>query len=61
MDGPEDNKAECDERQPRPGQLRKTETGCERAAEMRSELSASMSKFEIAAALRAAREWMTTH
>jgi uncharacterized protein len=35
--------------------------GSERAAEMRAELSASMSKFEIAQALRAAREWMTTH
>jgi uncharacterized protein len=35
--------------------------GCERAAQMRSELSASMSKLEIAQALRAAREWMTTH
>ena len=35
--------------------------GCDRAAEMRAELAASMSKMEIAAALRAAREWMTTH
>ena len=35
--------------------------GCERAAEMRSELSVSMSKIEIAAALRAASEWMTTN
>ena len=35
--------------------------GSDRAAEMRAELAASMSKFEIAAALRAAREWMTTH
>ena len=35
--------------------------GSDRAAEMRSELAASMSKAEIAQALRAAREWMTTH
>ncbi len=35
--------------------------GSDRAAEMRAELAASMSKMEIAAALRAAREWMTTH
>ncbi|MCB1467867.1 MAG: sel1 repeat family protein [Rhizobiaceae bacterium] len=32
-----------------------------RAAELRSELSASMSKIEIARALREAREWMTLH
>jgi hypothetical protein len=35
--------------------------GSERAAEMRAELAASMSKAELAAALRAAREWMTIH
>ena len=35
--------------------------GSERAAEMRMELSSNMSKFEIARALRAAREWMTLH
>lgn len=35
--------------------------GSARAAELRSELSISMSKVEIAAALRAAREWMTMH
>ena len=35
--------------------------GSERAAEMRAELAATMSKLEIAQALRAAREWMTTH
>ena len=35
--------------------------GCDRAAEMRAELASAMSKMEIAAALRAAREWMTTH
>jgi len=35
--------------------------GSVRAAELRSELSATMSKVEIAAALREAREWMTMH
>jgi TPR repeat protein len=35
--------------------------GSSRAAELRSELSASMSKPEIARALREAREWMTAH
>ena len=35
--------------------------GSERAAKVRSELSASMSKLEIARALREARNWMTTH
>lgn len=35
--------------------------GSERAAELRTELAASMSKSEIAAALRDAREWMTMH
>lgn len=35
--------------------------GSARAAELRSELSASMSKPEIAQALREAREWMTLH
>ncbi|MFC6489902.1 SEL1-like repeat protein [Nitratireductor sp. GCM10026969] len=35
--------------------------GSGRAAEMRSELAAGMSKADIARALRAAREWMTTH
>lgn len=35
--------------------------GSERAAELRSELSVSMSKPEIARALREAREWMTIH
>ena len=35
--------------------------GSSRAAELRSELSASMSKPEIAQALREAREWMTMH
>lgn len=35
--------------------------GSERAAELRAELAASMTKPEIAKALREAREWMTTH
>ena len=35
--------------------------GSDRAASLRSELASTMSKTEIAQALRAAREWMTTH
>jgi uncharacterized protein len=35
--------------------------GSSRAADLRSELSASMSKPQIAQALREAREWMTMH
>ena len=35
--------------------------GSSRAAEMRAELSATMSKAEIVRALREAREWMTMH
>ncbi|PYE88423.1 SEL1-like repeat protein [Phyllobacterium leguminum] len=35
--------------------------GNERAAVMRSEIAAGMSKLDLATALRAAREWMTTH
>jgi TPR repeat protein len=35
--------------------------GSDRAAQVRAELSTSMSKLEIARALREAREWMTTH
>ena len=35
--------------------------GSERAAELRAELSATMSKPDIAKALREAREWMTIH
>ena len=35
--------------------------GSERAAELRAELSAAMSKPDIAKALREAREWMTVH
>jgi uncharacterized protein len=35
--------------------------GSRRAAELRSEISVSMSKQQIARALREAREWMTAH
>ncbi|MCP8897529.1 sel1 repeat family protein [Shinella daejeonensis] len=35
--------------------------GCDRAAELRADLAATMSKPQIAEALRAAREWMTMH
>lgn len=35
--------------------------GSDRAAELRADLAATMSKAELAAALRAAREWMTMH
>ena len=35
--------------------------GSERAAELRAELSVTMSKPDIAKALREAREWMTVH
>ncbi len=35
--------------------------GCDRAAALRAELANTMSKIEIATALRCAREWMTTH
>lgn len=35
--------------------------GCERAAELRADLAQSMSKADLALALRAAREWMTMH
>ena len=35
--------------------------GSLRAAELRSELSATMTKADIAKALREAREWMTMH
>lgn len=35
--------------------------GSERAAALRGELARSMSKSDLAAALRAAREWMTMH
>ncbi len=35
--------------------------GCERAAELRADLAQTMSKTELAEALRSAREWMTMH
>lgn len=35
--------------------------GSHRAAELRAELAATMSKADIAKALREAREWMTMH
>lgn len=35
--------------------------GSDRAAVLRAEVAQSMTKLELAAALRAAREWMTTH
>ena len=35
--------------------------GSDRAAALRADLSQTMSKMELAAALRAAREWMTMH
>ena len=35
--------------------------GCERAAELRADLAQTMSKAELAEALRSAREWMTMH
>ncbi|MCQ2004824.1 sel1 repeat family protein [Rhizobium sp. NRK18] len=35
--------------------------GCERAAELRQDVAQTMSKTELAEALRAAREWMTMH
>lgn len=35
--------------------------GCDRAAELRADLSKSMTKMQLAEALRAARDWMTTH
>ncbi len=35
--------------------------GSERAAELRADVAATLTKMQLAAALRAAREWMTTH
>ena len=35
--------------------------GSRRAAELRSDLARSMSKTELAVALKSAREWMTLH
>lgn len=35
--------------------------GCDRAAELRADVAHSMTKLQLAEALRAAREWMTVH
>ncbi|MDK1488978.1 sel1 repeat family protein [Sinorhizobium sp. 7-81] len=35
--------------------------GSDRAADLRADLAATMSKTDLAYALRAAREWMTVH
>ncbi|MEJ8310944.1 sel1 repeat family protein [Agrobacterium larrymoorei] len=35
--------------------------GSERAASLRSDLARNMTKADLATALRAARDWMTTH
>ncbi|WP_313196564.1 sel1 repeat family protein [Shinella zoogloeoides] len=35
--------------------------GCDRAAELRADLAATMTKSDLVEALRAAREWMTVH
>jgi uncharacterized protein len=35
--------------------------GSDRAAELRADVAATMTKMQLAAALRAAREWMTMH
>ncbi|MDQ0319703.1 TPR repeat protein [Pararhizobium capsulatum DSM 1112] len=35
--------------------------GSDRAAELRADLATTMSKSDLAVALRAAREWMTLH
>ncbi len=35
--------------------------GSDKAARMRNQVAATMSKTELAAALRGAREWMTAH
>ena len=35
--------------------------GNARAAELRADVAATLTKMQLAAALRAAREWMTTH
>ncbi len=35
--------------------------GSDRAAELRADLSHTMTKMQLAEALRAAREWMTMH
>lgn len=35
--------------------------GCDRAALLRADVAAAMTKMQLAEALRAAREWMTVH
>ncbi|MDE1994707.1 MAG: sel1 repeat family protein [Rhizobiaceae bacterium] len=35
--------------------------GSDRAAELRADVAASLTKMQLATALRAARDWMTTH
>ncbi len=35
--------------------------GCDRAAELRADVAATLTKMQLAAALRSAREWMTMH
>ncbi|MGO4565189.1 sel1 repeat family protein [Rhizobium sp. 2YAF20] len=35
--------------------------GCDRAAELRADVAAALTKLQLAAALRSAREWMTVH
>ena len=35
--------------------------GCDRAAELRADLAATMTKSDLVEALRAAGEWMTVH
>lgn len=35
--------------------------GCDHAAELRAEIAHSMTKLQLARALREAREWMTAH
>ena len=35
--------------------------GCDRAARLRGDIMSTMSKADIATALREAREWMTSH
>lgn len=35
--------------------------GCDRAVELRADVAATLSKMELARALRSAREWMTKH
>lgn len=35
--------------------------GSDRAAELRADVAAMMTKMQLAAALRSAREWMTVH